>query len=131
MWYLITFEPQDFVKVTTIEGGVDTKLIGVDNGQRHFNVTQQSKRFEIEVLDDMPSGDELTSLCEINPVGFIMLNHASVLLRWNQELSELRKKLMRVFSKYDKYVIVPVTEIVDSNYLPKENINSYLAATKK
>jgi len=125
MWYLITFEQHDFIKVISSEGEVIQKSTGWDDGERSFHLSQKPKQFELKLLDDTPYGDTLTELNALNPNGFILLNHAAVLLKWDDLLPPLGNSLAKIFHKKDSYVAIPVTEIALSNFLPINELNAF------
>lgn len=131
MWYLITFEEHNFIRVTSNEGEVVKDFTGLDCGRRSYNVSQETSKYELEVLDYYPCGDTLISLNELNPSGFILLNHAAVFLRWDDGLETLIDRLKSVFYSGDKYLVVPVSEISASNFLPVKELNSFFESTPK
>lgn len=126
MWYLITFESNDLISVTQQQGETDFDFEGIEENKPIFSATGGKMYYEFEVLDNSPDAYRLNELNALNPRGFILLNHAAVLLNWKATVDELVNELKQIFHKNDKYVIVPVTNLAASNFLDVQGINGFL-----
>jgi len=126
MWYLITFEDSDFVRLKIEQGDTSYKFEGEEENKPIFAITEEEKTYELEVLDDTPDTYRLRELNKLNPKRFILLNHASVILEWKEGIESLQTDLKQIFNPKDKYVIIPVSEISASNFLQVQYLNQLM-----
>lgn len=131
MWYLITFESYDLISVTQQQENTRFDFEEMEDNKPVFSVTEGRKHYEFEIIDDTPEAYRLTELNTLNPRGFILLNHAAVLLKWKKGVDDLVIELKKIFHKKDKYVIVPVTNLTASNFLDVGGINALLNQSSK
>ncbi|TVR81493.1 MAG: hypothetical protein EA412_02745 [Chitinophagaceae bacterium] len=126
MWYLITFEADDLVKVSSEQEPTNFEFQGKEEGTPVFNVREGAKNYEMELITDFPDASRLSDLNALNPRGFILLNHAAVLLKWKGDFNDLENKIKTIFTTNDKYAIIAVGEIKATNFLDKDLANFML-----
>lgn len=126
MWYLIAIDIDCFVRVETQQDDIHYEKEGTEDGIPVISVSEGEKYYSFELLDDNPDADFLTELNKLNPKGFILLNHCAVLLKWNEELGNLKTRLTSILSKKDKYAVFPIKELSFSNFLPNAFVNQKL-----
>ena len=121
MWYLVTFEAYDFIKVNikqkdtqyTLDRSEDTRTFSVSGGNE----------YEYVVNDDNPEAYRLNELNALNPFGCILINHATVLVRWEDSIKNLESRVKSVFHNKDKYFIVEIAENAATNLFSEEQLN--------
>jgi hypothetical protein len=126
MWYLITIEPDEFLKLHVQQGEVRYKFQGKDNGTPVFDVDEGLKKYSIEVYDETYKPYYLDEIYTINPSGFTCINHNTVLLEWNEEEATLTNTLNTILYKKDKYAVFKISELLSSNFLPVEYLNQLI-----
>lgn len=80
----------------------------------------------IYILVDTADGYRLNDLNKLNPSRFILLNHASVLLQWDNGRVSLETNLKKILKPTDKYAIITFSQIAASNLFPILPINQLL-----
>lgn len=126
MWYIITIEPHDFLKLKVEQDGVNFKFQGKDEGIPKFNVTDGDKIYSIEVYDDSYEPYYLNEIYKINPAGFTCVNHSTVLLKWYGKDEELKKAVNEIIDRKDKFVVFQISDVIASNFLPVEYLNQQI-----
>ncbi len=106
MWFLITFEDSAFTRIIINQSETKFKYEGHENKIPVFSVYDGERHYEIKVLREMPeTGAYLTSLHVLSPSYFIILNHCSVLLKWNNGSDNLSEQIISIINKEDKFAI--------------------------
>jgi hypothetical protein len=54
------------------------------------------------------------------------VNHTTFLLNWKQGLEKLQETLKKMLDAKDKFAVFAISELVASNCLPKEYLNSLI-----
>jgi hypothetical protein len=127
MWYLITFEDTHFVRIKNKQNPTDYKFDGLEDGNPEYNVLDGGMSFELEVEDN--GGDTADYLSDLHALGngyFILLNHATVLLRWDGGIESLNRSVSGIFETKDRYAIIPVDRVAGSNFIQIETLNGLL-----
>ena len=126
MWYIVAVEPAGFLQKYDDEDEVKYKLIGKDGGLPVFDVSESAKGFFYEVYDTDFHAYYLEVFHELNPSGFVYISHTTFLLNWKQGEEELKETLKKVIYRKDKFVAFAISELVASNFLPKEYLNTQI-----
>jgi hypothetical protein len=127
MWYIITIEGHDFLKLKVEQDEVKFKFQGKDDGIPKFSVTEGDKIYSIEVYDNYYEPYYLNEIYRINPSGFTCVNHATVLLKWKGEVEELKNLLNAIIDRKDKYAVFQISDVTASNFLPVEYLNQMIS----
>lgn len=117
MWYLITFEKSEILTLITNQTDMEHKIIGTEDGKPVVSISPGEKKYEIEIVDNTPDVCYLNQFNALNPIHFTVLNHSTVILKWDFDLQSLIAELPNILNRGDKYVIIPFTEIAASNML--------------
>lgn len=127
MWYLITYEAYDFIRITSNNDNIDFRCEGREDGKYVFSVSDGAKEYESELLNNYSfAGETLTALNRLSPRFFTILNHATVLLKWDKGIESLNSHASNIFGNDDKYVTIAVSEIVASNFFDIDLFNKTL-----
>lgn len=127
MWYLITFEEYDFIRITSNNDNIEFKYQGREDGKHAFSVSNGVKEYQSELLNNYSfAGERLTALNCLSPRFFVILNHATILLKWDTGIESLNSHASNIFGSDDKYVIIAVTEVAASNFFDVEPFNKTL-----
>jgi hypothetical protein len=126
MWYIITVESHDFLKLKVEQDEVNFKFIGKDDGIPKFNVSEGNKLYSIEVYDDSYEPYYLNEIYKINPSGFTCINHTTILLKWKDEIEELISILKTIIYSKDKFAVFRISDVIASNFLPVEYLNQQI-----
>lgn len=127
MWFLITFEDHEFIRIITKQGDTEFKYEGDEDNQPVFSVSDGMRQFEVEVLSDNTKlGTYLTNFHTLSSSYLLILNPCTVLLKWTKGVDSLKEQILTITHRTDKYAIFPVTEIVASNFLELDFVNRTL-----
>lgn len=126
MWYLIAYESNSFADLRTSQEETKFQREISDDELPEFRVSSGFKYFEIEVFEEKTEAYWLISLNELNPNGFYLLNHNTVLLRWDNTPEELIDQIKKITGSKDKFAIFPVSEMLESNFLNTDYMNPLL-----
>ncbi len=120
MLYLITFKIGGFAEVKITQKETDYALEGYD-GKRIYKVTG-GRTFEYLLHDYHPEAYRLNELDALNPFGCVIINHTTVLVRWEDSIEDLESKIIPIFANNDKYFIMAVSEDTLTNLFSKEEL---------
>ncbi len=127
MWYLITFEEYDFIRITSNNDNIEFSYQSREDGKHAFSVSDGANEYESELLNNYSfAGERLTALNRLSPRFFVILNHATVLLKWDTGIENLSSQASNIFGNDDKYVIIAVSEVVASNFFDVALFNKTL-----
>lgn len=121
MWYLVTFEAYDFIKVIIKQK--DTQFTLDSSKETRTFLVSGGNEYEYVVNDENPEAYRLNELIALNPLGCILINHSTVLVRWEDSIKNLESRIKSVFHNKDKYFIVEIAENAATNLLSEEQLN--------
>ncbi len=126
MWYIITAEPHDFLRLKVQRDESTFKFVEKVEGAPIFDVSEGKKLYSIEMYDDSYEPYYLNEIYKINPKGFTCLNHTTILLQWKDEVEVLKGLLVSLINPKDKFVVFRISDVIASNFLPVDYLNQQL-----